>query len=401
MKSALIFFRNLKTDFDGDYFTNVLSAFSSGGLTIDTIEILSHTDDLGFKRRLVEFKEMFDNLIIVGGDTVGFNLKDIIAESFDTPLVENENARSFLDAVSKVNAIDYPEDFALLPIEGVVIPNIYGGFQGFILDSNEITLSVLPFDYKEVKTMSDKYVLPYLENKLGIKKTRLTLKYFGDKVKLKQTLSRAEVLCEQGFYYNIFEKFGDITIDLFFDYDTPEETKKQVVRYIVSTLKDNIYAEYDTSLSQRLFDILTLRKLKISTAESFTGGRVVSEIIKNAGASACVNEGVVSYSNQSKISRLNVKTEDIKSQGAVSAVVAYQMAVGLLKEGCDIAVSTTGIAGPQSDDTDKPVGLCYIAVGMKDGVHTYRYKLSGSREEITETATNTALFLAIKKLKSI
>ena len=93
---------------------------------------------------------------------------------------------------------------------------------------------------------------------------------------------------------------------------------------------------------------------------------------------------------------------DLKKQGAVSAVVAYQMAVGLLKSGkCDIAIATTGIAGPKSDDTDKPVGLCYIAVGMKDGVHTYRYNLNGDREEITETAKNTALFLAIKKLKSI
>ena len=401
MKSALIFFRNIKTEFDGNYFNNALSVFSSGGLDIDTIEILSDNDDLGFKHRLVEFKDMFDNLIIVGGDAVTFNLKEIIAESFETPLVENENARNFLDAVSKVNAIEYPEDYALMPIEGVVIPNIYGGYQGFILDSNDITLSVLPADYKEVKTMSDKYVLPYLENKLGIKKTRLTLKYFGDLKKLKQTLHQPELLLEQGFYYTIFEKYGDMTVDLYFDYETPEDRKKEMVRYIVSSLKDNIYAEYDTSLSQRLFDILKLKKLKLSTAESFTGGRVVSEIIKNSGASACLNEGIVSYSNQSKISRLNVKKEDLMSQGAVSAVVAYQMAVGLLKEGSDIAVSTTGIAGPQSDDTDKPVGLCYIAVGMKDGVHTYRYKLSGTREEITETAKNTALFLAIKKLKTI
>ena len=401
MKSALIFFRNIKTEFDGDYFNNALSAFSSGGLTIDTIEILSDNDDLGFKHRLVEFKDMFDNLIIVGGDTVTFNLKEIIAESFEMPLVENENARNFLDAVSKANGIDYPDDYALLPIEGVVIPNIYGGYQGFILDSNDITLSVLPADYKEVKTMSDKYVVPYLENKLGIKKTRLTLKYFGDITALKQTLAKAEALCEQGLYYTLFEKYGDVTVDLFFDYDTLEETKKEVVRYIVSNLKDNIYAEYDISLSQRLFDVLMLRKLKLSTAESFTGGRVISEIIKNSGASAVVNEGVVSYSNKSKLSRLSVKESDLKSQGAVSAVVAYQMAVGLLKEGCDIALSTTGIAGPQSDDTDKPVGLCYIAVGMKDGVHTYRYKLSGSREEITETAKNTALFLAIKLLKKL
>lgn len=401
MKSALIFFRNIKTDFDGNYFNNALSVFSSGGLDVDTIEILSHTDDLGFKRRLLEFKEMYDNLIIIGGDALSFNLKGIIAECFDTPLVENENARNFLDAVSKANAKEYPDDFALLPIDAVVIPNIYGGFQGFILDSNDITLSVLPLDYKEVKTMSDKYVLPYLENKLGIKRTKLTLKYFGDVKKLKQTLHQPELLLEQGFYYTIFEKYGDITVELLFDYDTPEERKKEIVRYIVSNLKDNIYAEYDVSLSERLFDLLKLRNLKLSTAESFTGGRVISDIIKNSGASAVVNEGAITYSNQSKINRLGVKESDLRSQGAVSAVVAYQMAVGLLKEGCDVAISTTGIAGPHSDDTDKPVGLCFIAVGMKDGVHTYKYKLSGSREEITETAKNTALFLAIKKLKTI
>ena len=78
------------------------------------------------------------------------------------------------------------------------------------------------------------------------------------------------------------------------------------------------------------------------------------------------------------------------------------MALGLLKSGnCDVAVSTTGIAGPKSDDTQKPVGLCYIAVGTKEGIHTYKFNLSGNREEITQKAKNKALFLAIKKLKKI
>jgi nicotinamide-nucleotide amidase len=167
-------------------------------------------------------------------------------------------------------------------------------------------------------------------------------------------------------------------------------------------LKEDIYAEFDTSLGERLFDILKLKELKLSVAESFTGGRVVAEVIKNPGASAFVNEGVVSYSNQSKIKRLGVEKADLDKHGAVSSVVAYQMAAGLLRSGnCDIAVATTGIAGPKSDDTKKPVGLCYIAVGMKNGVHTYKLNLTGSREEITETAKNTALFLAIKKLKNI
>ena len=401
MKTALIFFRNLKTYFDGDYYGKVVGAFNSGGLTVDTVEVLSDTDDLGFTRRLTEFKDMFDNLVIVGGDAVRFNLKEIIAQTFDTAIVENEHARNFLDAVSKANGIEYDDSFASLPMESSVIPNIYGGFQGFILDSNELTLSLLPFDYKEIKTMCDKYVLPYLENKLGIKKTRLTLKYFGDIESLENTLKEAENIGEDGFSWITAQKYGDTTLDLLFSYETSEDVKREVVRYIVSNHKDGIYAEYDVSLGERLFDLLKLKKVKISVAESFTGGRIISEIIRNPGASEFVNEGAVTYSNQSKMKRLGVDKADLEKHGAVSSVVAYQMAAGLLRSGCDVAISTTGIAGPKSDDTQKPVGLCYIAVGMKDGVHTYRFKLSGNREEITETAKNTALFLAIKKLKSI
>ena len=402
MKSALIFFRNLNCPFEGDYYQKVVNAFDVGGLKVDTIEVLSCTDDLGFKRRFLELKDMYDNVIIIGGDSVEFDLKKMIAQTFDTVFVENENAKSFLDAVSKQNGIDYPESYASLPLEASVIPNLNGGFQGFIMDSDEFTLSVLPLDYNQVNVMCDKYVLPYVENKLGIKKERVTLKYFGDIEKLKSTLKDAENIGEKSFVWQLSQNYGDVKVNLLFDYETHEQTKREVVRYVVSNLKDGIYAERDISLSEMLFDLLKLRNLKVSVAESFTSGQVVSDIIKNSGASAYVNEGVVTYSNQSKIKRLKVREKDLSSEGAVSSVVAYQMAAGLLKDGdCDIAISTTGIAGPKSDDTDKPVGLCYIAVGMKNGVHTYRYRLSGTREQITETAKNTALFLAIKKLKSL
>lgn len=129
---------------------------------------------------------------------------------------------------------------------------------------------------------------------------------------------------------------------------------------------------------------------------------MVSAVISTSGASAFLREGIVAYSNESKIERLNVKEEDLRSFGAVSSKVAYQMAAGLLmKGGCDAAISTTGIAGPNSDNTNKPVGLNYIGIGTKEGVHVYKYELKGTREEITETAKNTALFLAIKLLKNL
>jgi len=402
MKTALIFFRAPESDFNGEYYKDVVNAFVTGGFTVDTVEVLSDTEDLIFKRRLDEFKDVVDNLVIIGGDTVSFDLKDIIAESMDTVLVENENAKRFLDAVEKADGTSYSEKNAYLPLEGTVIPNIYGPFQGFILDSNEFTLAVLPVGYREIKLMSDKYVIPYLENKFGLKRHRLTLKYFGDTEALKKTLIEAENIGVDGFTWSVSEINGDVTADLIFNGGADADVRGEIIRYVVSQHKDSIYAEYDTSLGERLFDILKLKNLRLAVAESFTGGRVVSAVIKNPGASQFVSEGVVTYSNESKMKRLGVISDDLTRHGAVSSVVAYQMAAGLLKNGnCDVAIATTGIAGPKSDDTLKPVGLCYIAVGMKDGVHTYRYNLSGSREQITETAKNTALFLTIKKLKNI
>jgi nicotinamide-nucleotide amidase len=243
--------------------------------------------------------------------------------------------------------------------------------------------------------------LPYIENKFGIKSKRLTLKYFGDKKALYRTVEDATPL-NGNIVVNIKEKHGDYTVEVLFKDGTDDTDRTDFIRRVVGELKDGIYAEFDTTLGERLFDLLKLKSKTLAVAESFTGGRIVSEMIKNPGVSEFLHEGVVSYSNKSKTDRLGVKQEDLMKSGAVSSIVAYQMSAGLLTSGnCDISIATTGIAGPKSDDTLKPVGLCYIAVGMKDGVHTYRFVFKGDREEITETAKNTALFLAIKKLKSI
>ena len=400
MKTALIFFRSVKERFDGEYYQSVVSAFNHSGFKPSTIEMLAQNDDLTFKRRFDEFRDFADNIVIVGGDKATFDLKKIIAECMDTALVENQNAKTFVDAVAKSNGVNYPESYAFLPIEASVIPNIHGGYQGFFLDSNQLTIAVLPFEKKEISVMLSKYVLPYFENKLGVKREKLVLKYFGDLVSIEQTLEQAKALVDC-FEYSITELNGDVTVDILFDANLALDKRGQVLRHIFTNQKENVYAEFERSLGERLFDVLKLRKLKLAVAESFTGGRVVSSVINTPGASEVVDEGVVTYSNESKMKRLGVNEKDLKTHGAVSSVVAYQMAVGLLRNGADVAISTTGIAGPKSDDTNKPVGLCYIAVGTKEGVHTYKYNFSGSREKITETAKNTALFLAIKKLKNL
>ena len=158
----------------------------------------------------------------------------------------------------------------------------------------------------------------------------------------------------------------------------------------------------NSELSARLNKILAEKKLTISVAESFTSGRISVEIVKTPGASKIFFEGAVTYHNDAKMQRLNVSKETLERYGAVSPECAYEMATGLLKGGnCDIAVSSTGIAGPASDDTSKPVGLCFIGVAVRAGVYVYEYHLSGSREDITEAATSEALYLAVLHAEKI
>ncbi len=401
MKTALIVFFNSKEKHDFEYLTQISNVFYSGGVDVDKIEILSLTDDLGFKRRLTELKDIYDLVVVADGEKVKLDLKKIVSEVFDTELLENPNAKKFLDAVKTASGIDYSDEYAVIPLSSTVIPNIEGPYQGFMIDDEKMTLAVLPREAEQFSTACGKYVIPYVENKYNVKAKRQLLKFIGDKSQLNKVLKQAEQLFGSEFSVTVTDENGDCSIDLLFKNNAIKESSN-VIRFIVGELKDDIYAEFETTLEGRLFDLLKLKNLKLSVAESFTGGRLASGMIKNSGVSEFFHEGIVAYSNKSKIERLGVQKEDLARSGAVSSIVAYQMCAGLLRKGnCDIAIATTGIAGPKSDNTEKPVGLCYIAVGMSDGVHTYKYNFNGTREQITEQAKNVALGLAIKKLKKI
>lgn len=124
---------------------------------------------------------------------------------------------------------------------------------------------------------------------------------------------------------------------------------------------------------------------KLKVAESFTGGGLASRIVSVAGASNYFFEGLVCYSPLSKTQRLGVSAEIIEKYGVVSAEVAEAMVAGLLKSGnCDIAVATTGNAGPDSDASG--LGVCYLAIGTPSFTHTVRKQYTGDRGMITEQA---------------
>lgn len=144
------------------------------------------------------------------------------------------------------------------------------------------------------------------------------------------------------------------------------------------------------------------KKLKITTAESCTGGMIAAALTDIPGSSDVLERGFVTYSNESKIEMLGVPQWVIAQHGAVSAQTAKAMAQGALKNArADIAVSVTGIAGPGGGSKEKPVGLVYIALAAKDFVQHEHRIFSGNRAAIRQQATRRALELILQKVERI
>ena len=149
--------------------------------------------------------------------------------------------------------------------------------------------------------------------------------------------------------------------------------------------------------------ILLRNALKISTAESCTGGLLSSRLTDVSGSSAYVRANFVTYSNEAKQKILGVSEKTLKKYGAVSEQCAYEMAQGLIKlTGSDIVLCTTGIAGPTGDE-NKPIGLIYIACGYKDNIEVRKFELNPkyNRKNMKFMFTEEALKFVLEKLKDL
>lgn len=157
------------------------------------------------------------------------------------------------------------------------------------------------------------------------------------------------------------------------------------------------------SIEKQTVELLKSKKLKLATAESCTGGLISKRITDVSGSSEVFEGGVVCYSNRFKENVLGVSPETLKKYGAVSRETAREMVKGVLSlTKADIAVAVTGIAGPSSDDTNKPVGLVYIAVsdGKSIIVKKFLNNFTGDvREQNRNISADTALEMIMEAIR--
>lgn len=135
-------------------------------------------------------------------------------------------------------------------------------------------------------------------------------------------------------------------------------------------------------LEERVVQKLIEKDWKITTAESCTGGLLAGRILNVSGVSSVYEEGHITYSNEAKEKILRVSHDTLEKYDAVSAETAEEMALGAAKTAnADVALSTTGIAGPTGATKDKPVGLIYVGCYISGKVYSKELHLSGTREE--------------------
>ena len=153
---------------------------------------------------------------------------------------------------------------------------------------------------------------------------------------------------------------------------------------------------------RKLIRICIKKRVRINIAESCTGGLICSKIIAEPNASKIFEQGLITYSNESKIKLLGVPSKVISRHGAVSEQTAYFMVKGLAKnKNTNFSIAITGIAGPSGATKDKPIGLVFLSfynINRKISVEKKLFK--GNRNQIREKSSNYAILKSLSLIQS-
>jgi nicotinamide-nucleotide amidase len=183
---------------------------------------------------------------------------------------------------------------------------------------------------------------------------------------------------------------------------TNSSHEQRIIDMIYKTkLKDYIWHIGSESLEEIIIQKAKEKSIKFGFAESCTGGLCASRITDIAGCSSVFWGSIVSYSNEVKMKTLNVSLETLKDFGAVSLETAKEMAEGaLVNMNLDIAITTTGIAGPGGATEGKPVGTVGIGIATKDKSESKIYNFNGTREELKFRFSQMALFTLLEQINA-
>lgn len=371
----------------------------------DVVQITSvHDNESHITSSLNNAMQRADVVLLTGGigPTRDDLTKHTLCKFFDCKLVYNADVYHDIENLLKYRSRAMNEltaSQAMVPEKCTVIRNPVGTAPVSWFEKDGKVVVSMPGVPYEMKNAMSTEIIPRLKSKFRtpviIHKTVQVYGYPESALALK--IENWENALPDNIHLAYLPNYGIVRLRLSGSSENSlalEFSINQQIDLLKQILGEAVVATSDDPLEVITGKLLAENNMKLATAESCTGGNIAHILTTVPGSSAYFSGGIVAYSNEIKVNLLGVSASDLSAYGAVSKQVAEQMAEGIKKiTGADIAVATTGIAGPSGGTVEKPVGTVWIAVNCKNQTSSREFKFNGTRQIIIERTTQAALLM--------
>ena len=343
-------------------------------------------------------KKRADIIITTGGlgPTCDDLTKNVLAEAFGKKLVFDEGSaeriRSYFQRTGRTMT-DNNLQQAMLPEGCTILPNDWGTAPGCAFEADGVHVIMLPGPPSECRPMFQYRAKPYLLSLSEGVIASHTIKLFGIGESSMEAQLRDQMNAMSNPTLAPYAKEGECELRVTAKAATDGEAQallRPTVEQVRALFGDKVYGVDVPSLEYVVIQALKTKDLTLGVAESCTGGLIAKRLTDVPGASAAFKGGIVSYTNEVKENLLGVPPHILERYGAVSKEVAAAMAEGARRAlGCDIALSATGVAGPDKDDWGNEVGTMFVAISTFKGTHVRPLHL-GTRPMRERLRTQTA-----------
>ena len=371
----------------------------------DDVEAIQQALELGSQRSAL--------VLVTGGlgPTKDDKTKAIVADFFESPLVQHEAAYQRLKAYfegkgKKINELNAKQ--AEIPQKSIYFENRVGTAPGMGLEKGNAFFAFMPGVPFEMKVLMEEQIMPFLKERFvtpyilhknviiaGIGESHL-----AQKIEVWEDALPAHI----GLAY--LPSPGKLRLRLTALGDDKEQLEQELqyqFTMVEPLIADYIVAFEDEGIQNALAELLIKKQWTIATAESCTAGNIAHQLTTVAGSSAYFIGATVAYSNKVKQQELGVDSSILQQEGAVSEACVLAMAKAVkAKMNTDISVAVSGIAGPGGGTVDKPVGTVWVAWAWPDGsVSSELLQLNGPRAVVVERTTAHVLYTLWKELRTL
>ena len=357
-------------------------------------------------------KQRADIIITTGGlgPTCDDLTKNVLAEAFGKKLVFDEGSaqriRSYFQRTGRPMT-DNNLQQAMLPEGCTILENDWGTAPGCAFEAEGCHVIMLPGPPSECRPMFQYRAKPYLLSLSEGVIASHTIKLFGIGESSMEAQLRDQMNAMSNPTLAPYAKEGECELRVTAKAATDAEAQallQPTVEQVKKLFGDKVYGVDVPSLEYVVIQALKTKDLTLGVAESCTGGLIAKRLTDVPGASAAFKGGIVSYTNEIKENLLGVPPHMLERYGAVSKEVAAAMAEGARQAlGCDIALSATGVAGPDKDDWGNEVGTMFVAISTFKGTHVRPLHLGirPMRERLRTQTASHAFDLARRYLSGL